>query len=121
MSNKPYDLKLRTKNFAIEILQFTDALPNKRSTNIIANQLGRAGTSVAANFRASQRAKSTKDFINKLKISEEECDETLFWLEVLQEGDFYRSVRSEELIKEANELLAIIVKSIQTTRYNSSK
>ncbi len=54
MSNKPYDLKLRTKKFAIEILQFVDELPNKRSTNVIANQLGRSGTSVAANFRASQ-------------------------------------------------------------------
>ena len=121
MSNKPYDLKLRTKKFAIEILQFVDGLPNKRSTNIIANQIGRSGTSVAANFRASQRAKSTKDFINKLKISEEECDETLFWLEVLNEGGFYKSTKADELMKEASELVAIIVKSIQTTRQNSSK
>jgi four helix bundle protein len=121
MCNKPYDLKLRTKVFAIEILKFVDTLPNKRSTNIIANQIGRSGTSVAANFRASQRVKSVKDFINNLKISEEECDETLFWSEVLNEGSFYKSAKSEELIREANELLAIIVKSIQTTRQNSNK
>ena len=120
MATKPYDLKLRTKKFAIEILQFVDSLPSKRSANIIATQVGRSGTSVAANFRASQRAKSTKDFINKLKICEEECDETLFWLEVLTEGNFYNSTKASELMKEANELVAIIVKSIQTTRSNSN-
>src|ERR1700722_14523808 len=101
MSDKPYDLKIRTKKFAIEILQLVDELPKKKSTDIIAYQLGHSGSSVAANFRASQRAKSTKDFINKLKICEEECDESKFWLEVLIEGKFHDSPKTQGLLKEA--------------------
>lgn len=120
MQPKPCDLKKRTKKFAIEVLQLIDELPKKKSTDIISNQLGRSGSSVAANFRASQKAKSTKDFINKLKISEEECDESKFWLEVLTEGGFYNSAKAQELLQESNELLAIIVKSIITTRQNDN-
>lgn len=116
MKQKPYDLKLRTKLFAIEILTLIDSLPRKKSTDIVANQLGRSGSSVAANYRASQRAKSARDFINKLKIAEEECDEAKFWMEILIEGKFYDSEKTRELLDESNELLSIIVKSIQTAR-----
>lgn len=111
-------MKIRTKQFAIEVLQFADTLPNKRSLNVIVGQLARSAPSVAANYRASQRAKSSKDFINKLKICEEECDETLFWLDIMREGNFHNSVKSVELAKEANELVAIIVSSIKKARNN---
>jgi four helix bundle protein len=118
VQGKPYDLKLRTKRFAIEILQLVDELPKKKSTDIISYQLGRSASSVAANYRASSRAKTTKDFINKLKIVGEECDEAQFWLEALIEGKFHDEAKTQELHKEATELVAIIVKSIQTARAN---
>jgi four helix bundle protein len=123
MSNpkKPYDLKARTKLFAIEILHLIDDLPKKKSSSIISYQLGRSGSSVAANYRASQRAKSTKDFINKLKISEEECDESKFWLEILIESGLADTPQLRELLIEADELLAILVASIQKTRRNNPK
>jgi four helix bundle protein len=115
---KPFDLKLRTKIFAIDILRLIDELPKQKSTDIIAYQLGRSGSSLAANYRASGRAKSTKDFINKLKIAEEEADETQFWLDVLIQGKFHDTAKTQELYNEASELVAI--RSIQTARANSS-
>lgn len=118
---KPYDLKLRTKQFAIEILQLVDEMPKKKSTDIISYQLGKAGSSVAANYRATSRAKSSKDFINKLKICEEECDEAQFWLEILIEGKFHDVLRCKELLTESKELTAIIVTSIKTSRNNSQE
>lgn len=120
-TKKPYDLKVITKQFAIAIMQLIDEMPNKKSTSIIGRQLGRCASSVAANYRASSRAKSTKDFINKLKIVEEECDEAQFWLEMLIEGNFYDAMKLKALHQEASELTAIIVKSIKTSRGNSSK
>jgi four helix bundle protein len=84
---------------------------------IISNQIIRSATSVAANYRASCRAKSPKDFISKMGIVEEECDETIFWLEIIEELQMINEI--EELVavkKEANEILAITVASIKTVR-----
>lgn len=110
------NLKDRTKNFGISVLRFISRLPNKQPYTAINNQLSRCSTSVGANYRASQRAKSTSDFIYKLKIVEEECDETIYFLEILQElmPDEGRDIRS--IIKEGEEILAIIVKSIKTAK-----
>jgi len=74
----PQDLKLRTKQYALRILKLVDALPRARTGNIIANQVGRSGTSVGANYRASCRARSRAEFIVKVGIVEEEADETAF-------------------------------------------
>jgi four helix bundle protein len=87
MRNQP-DLKRRTKAFALRILKLADALPKTTADRALASQIVPSGTSVAANYRAACRARSTTDFITKMGIVEEEADETLFWLELLEDSDF---------------------------------
>jgi four helix bundle protein len=82
----------------------------------LGKQLLRSGTSVGANYRAVCRAKSTSDFINKLRIVEEECDESLFWMELLVENNLVKEARLAPLMKEGDELLSIIVSSAKTAR-----
>ncbi len=80
------DLKRRTKAFALRVLKVADALPKSVSGKTMANQIARSGTSVAANYRAACRAKSTPDFISKMGTVEEEADKTLFWLAVIADA-----------------------------------
>jgi four helix bundle protein len=110
------DLKKRTKAFALRVLKLVDALPKTASGRALGSQLVRSGTSVAANYRAARRAKSTAHFLSKLGDVEEEADETLFWLELLEESGIVPAKRLSELKKEADELVAIIVASINTAR-----
>ena len=90
MRNEP-DLKRRTKAFALRILKLIDALP--KTTAGRASQIVRSGTSVAANYRAACRAKSPADFIAKMGIVEKESDETLFWLELLEESELVSATK----------------------------
>ena len=117
-----YDLKQRTKKFAIDCWILCAGLPKTREYNAYVNQLIRCSSSVGANYRASQRAKSTADFINKLKIVEEEIDESNYFLELLYEVYKMETLNLnnsfEDLIKESNELTAIIVSAIKTTKNN---
>ena len=83
---------------------------------VIGKQLVRSATSVDANYRAGCRARSGADFIAKLKIVEEELDETLYWMELLQEGRLIDGARLEPIAAEGNELLAMVVASIKTRR-----
>ncbi len=117
MRNQP-DLKKRTKAFALRILKLVDALPKTTAGRALASQIVRSGTSVAANYRASCRAKSTADFIAKMGIVEEEADETLFWLELLEESGLVTAAKLAAIKQEANELIAITVASIKTARRN---
>jgi four helix bundle protein len=115
------DLQKRTKKFAIDIISYTDSLPKNSIFYIIGNQLLRAGTSIGANYRASLRAKSKADFIYKVKIVEEEADETCHWLELILESDIKTPEKTEILWKEANELTAIFTKIGITSRQNQKK
>ena len=112
------DLKKRTKVFALRILKLVDALPKTTAGRALASQIVRSGTSVAANYRAACRARSTSDFIAKMGIVEEETDETLFWLELLEESDLASAANLISVKKEADELIAITVASIKTARHN---
>ncbi len=114
------DMKSRTKKFTIDCSILCSKLPHTREFNAYVNQLIRSSSSVGANYRASQRAKSSADFINKLKIVEEEADESLFFLEIISEINTHQELKAEleYLLKEGNEILAIIVASIKTSRYN---
>jgi four helix bundle protein len=112
--------KERTKKLAVQIIKQVDNLPNSRSTNAIANQLVRSGTSIGANYRAACRAKSTPDMINKIKIVEEESDETAYWLELLIEAGIIPQTQIAEIYKETNEILAMTVSSIKTLRARKS-
>lgn len=111
----------RTKKFAIDCWKFCEKVPKSREYNAFVNQLIRSSSSVGANYRVSQRAKSTADFINKLKIVEEEVDESIYWLEIFEEVLPAFLDRIEILKKEGSELLAITVASINTTRRNNKK
>lgn len=115
------DLKLRTKRFAIDCWHLCSKIPKSRELDSWARQLIRCSSSVGANYRASQRAKSTADFINKLKIVEEEADETIYWLELFSEVLDINHEEIKRLKKEGEELLAITVTSIKTARKNQKK
>ncbi|HEY6225194.1 MAG TPA: four helix bundle protein [Gemmatimonadales bacterium] len=109
-------LKDRTKAFAIAIVKLVEAMPRSRSGYVIGNQLMRAGTSVAANYRSACRARSRRDFISKMGIVEEEADETDLWLEFAAEARVADLTIVNGLRKEAEELLSIVVASIRTAR-----
>lgn len=105
------ELKLRTKQFALRVMKLVDALPSSRSGNTIGNQLVRSGTSVGANYRASCRARSKAEFIAKIGIVEEEADESGFWMELIVEGSLLPATKVAGLLKEADELTAIMAAS----------
>ena len=113
---RPEDLKQRTKRFALRVIRLTRALPKDRVGDVIGRQLLRSGTSVGANYRAACRARSASDFISKMHIVQEEADESLYWMELLVEGGFLPKSQMENLMQEAEELVAIIVASINTAR-----
>src|SRR3982750_3899723 len=107
----PSELKNRTKQFALRILKLIGALPKTIEGRAIANQLVRCGTSVAANYRATCRARSRSEFIAKLGVVLEEADETQLWLELIIAGKLLPAKRVQPLLDEANELVAIFVTS----------
>jgi four helix bundle protein len=117
MSLDPHrQLCQRTKEFALRIVRLSEALPRSMPADLIGRQLLRASTSVGANYRAVGRARSKAEFISKLNIVLEEADEAAFWLEVLGDSGVFKKERLAELLKEANELVAIFNASRQTAR-----
>jgi four helix bundle protein len=117
---KGENIKDRTKAFAIRVLTMVSAMPENYSSQVLSHQIVRSGTSVGANYRAACRSKSRRDFVNKLKIVEEELDETGYWLELIEACNFFPAEKISLLLKESDELLSIMVKSIQTARENGS-
>ena len=110
------DLKDRTKQFALRIMRLCRSLPRREDARVIARQVLRSGTSVGANYRAACRARSKPEFVAKLGIVLEEADETVFWLELLQESEIVSSPKLASLLQEARELTAIFVASICTAK-----
>ena len=117
----PDKLKERTGKFALRIIRATQSLPRGRVSDVLGKQLLRSGTSVGANYRAACRARSKAEFIAKLGIVEEEADETLYWMGLLIEANLVRKELLENLMQEADELLSIIIASINTTRGSKRK
>jgi four helix bundle protein len=115
------NLKLRTRKFALDVIKLVESLPTDRVSNVLGNQLLRAGTSVGANYRGATRAKSPADFIAKMGIVEEESDESGFWMDLLETTARLDSKLAQPLIKEAGELTAIAVASIRTARRTASE
>ncbi len=109
-------LKNRFKQFALTIVRFAEELPDRLAYRTVSGQIIRSGTSSATNYRAACRRKSTRDFIAKMGIVEEELDETMFWLEfTVGLSEEWRTTVTP-LWKKADELLAITVSSIKTSR-----
>ena len=110
------DLKNRTKQFALDVMEFCSGLPSKPEYNIIRYQLIRCATSVGANYRSACRAKSKLDFIAKMAIVEEEADEALYWMELLEALGLNAADVLRRLKDEASQLTAIVVASKKTAR-----
>lgn len=108
--------KSRTKKLAVAIIKEVDKLPRSLAANVIAKQIIRSGASIGANYRAVCRAKSTPDMINKLKIVEEESDETEYWLELLTEAGLVHQNQIAGIYKETDEILSMTIASIKTLR-----
>ena len=111
-------LQDRTRKFAVRVIRAFARLPKDEATRIIGRQFLRSGTSLAANYRASCRARSASDFISKISIVSEEADETLFWFEVLIESELVTTKLVESLMKECEELLRIFSASLATAKRN---
>jgi four helix bundle protein len=112
----PRELQTRTKAFALRVIKLVDTLPRGTASQVIGRQLLRAATSVGANYRAACRAQSRAEFAAKLSVVVEEADESLYWLELLQESGLIKPEPSAELLKEANELVAISVAARKTAK-----
>jgi len=110
------EMKTRTKEFAKDIINLCRKLPNNREGRLIGNQVFKSGTSVAANYRAACRGRSKAEFIAKLGIVEEEADETLFWLEIIEEMNIYDPSSVDSLMQECDEIIAIMVSSVKTAK-----
>jgi len=110
------DLKVRTKEFALQIIHLYSALPKTTEAQVLGNQLIRSGTSVGAHYREAQRAKSDADFVNKIEGALQELDETVYWLELLRDSKFVAMEKLSSIIKESDELLAIFVSIVKTVK-----
>lgn len=111
------ELKNRTKTFVVRVFKFLLTIEKNKSTEVISYQLLKASSSVAANYRATCRGKSDADFLNKLKVVDEEADESLFWLELIDELKIKCDFKELKLLMvEANELVSIFSASIKTIK-----
>jgi len=108
MSSRPEQLRDRTKSFALRVIRLFRSLPHRTDTQVLGKQLLRCGTSVAANYRATCRARSKAEFVARIAIAAEEADEAVLWLELL--------IESVALLNEARELTAILTASRQTAK-----
>ena len=110
------DLKERTYQFGLAVVLLLKDNPPPPWAWAMTKQLVRCATSVGANYRASKRGRSPKEFIAKLGTCEEEADECIYWLTLCVDSDYLPEESASPLIKEANELTAIFVASIKTAR-----
>jgi four helix bundle protein len=110
------DFLRRTRAFGLRAIHLVESLPKNQTAQVLGRQLLRAGTSVGANYRAAVRGKSRADFIAKMGIVEEECDEAIYWMEMLVDAESVKQALAADLIDEGNQILSIVVASIRTAR-----
>ena len=110
------ELKERYRVFALRIIRMVNAMPNTIAGNAIARQIVRSGTSPSANYRAACIAKSDKDFLNKLRMVQEEIDETSHWLNRIIDSEMLPKSKVQDLYEESIELRRITTKAIITTK-----
>ena len=112
-------IKVKSFQFAIRIVKLYQVLSTEKREFILSKQLLRSGTSVGANVREGVNAESRADFIHKLAIAQKECDETLYWLELLKETGYMNETEFSSMHNEAIELLKILCSIILTSKQNS--
>lgn len=117
---KPFDIKDRSFEFALAIVHFTNDVKTRNSDFVLSKQLLRSGTSIGAMIREAQNAESDRDFIHKLAVAQKECDETIYWLELISKSSLYNDEDvAQELIDEAEQLLKIIRTIILNKKRNT--
>jgi four helix bundle protein len=114
--DKHQELRARTKQFALRVIRMCRALPRSREANVIAQQILRSATSVAANYRSAGRSRSKAEFVAKIGVVLEEADGTVLWLELLSGSGIISSAKLENLLDEANQLTAIFSASRRTVK-----
>lgn len=114
-------LQQRTKQFHIDVIKLCESLPRNAAGFELAKQVIRSAGSVGANYRASIRAKSSKDFVYKIEIVLEEADESHYWLEIIRDAELINNERLDEIISEANELTAIFAATDKTAKAKLNK
>lgn len=121
MSEKKSIIKDKSFAFAVRVIRLFQYLTETKKEYVLSKQLLRSGTAIGALVREAQNAESTKDFIHKLGIAQKECDETIYWLELLKETEYINDKEFESINNEANELLKMIRSAIITSKkkYNS--
>jgi four helix bundle protein len=115
---KSAELQQRTKGFALRVLKLIEQLPNTIGGRVLANQVARSATSIGANYRAACRARSRAEFASKLGTVAEEADESLYWLELIRDGNFVPEKKLASLVSEADELTAIFTAGRRTSSNN---
>ena len=110
------ELQERTRRFALRIIKLFRSLPKTDEARILGKQVLRSGTSIGANYRAACRARSRAEFVAKLGIVLEEADETTFWLEVMRDSRIFPEEKLKDIVREAQELVAIFVASVRTAK-----
>lgn len=118
---KVHDLRTRTKEFALGIIRLYTSLPKTTEAQVLGKQVLRSGTSAGAHYREGSRAKSDADFINKIEGALQELDETTYWLELLVESGVVKADKLEALIKETDELIAILVTIVTKVKNRLNK
>ena len=117
----PQEMKDRTREFALRVIRATQSLPKEQAAYVLGKQLLRSATSVGANYRAACRARSKAEFLAKLGIVEEETDESIYWMELLVAAGIVQKHRIDKLMQEADEILSIVIASINTARKSASR
>jgi len=113
-------IKDRSFAFAVRVIKLFQYLTETKKEYVLSKQLLRSGTAIGALVREAQNAESTKDFIHKLGIAQKECDETIYWIELLKETEYLNDKEFESINNEANELLKMIRSAIITSKKNNS-
>ncbi|MBN1593317.1 MAG: four helix bundle protein, partial [Candidatus Coatesbacteria bacterium] len=103
------DLKVRTREFALRVIRLYSRLPKSTEAQVIGKQLLRSGTPVGAHWRESYRARSDAEFVSKIEVGIQELEESLYWMELLIEAGIVKADLMEELMAEANKLMAILI------------
>ncbi len=113
---KPEDLKSRTRRFALQVIRLYSSLPKETVAQVLGKQLLRSGTSVGAQYHEGTRARSNAEFISKVEGALQELEESIYWMEILVESGILSQRNVENLLKEADELAAILVASVKTVK-----
>jgi four helix bundle protein len=118
MKEPVWDMKLRTRQFALKIIHLTESLPRTRTAAVIGSQVLRSGASVGAHYAEASRAKSRNDFLSKVVGATQELEETLYWIDLAVDSGLVASERAQDMQQEASQLMSILVTMAKRTKEN---